>query len=89
MNRKSPFFFGLHVNQGYTAPTCCHTTSVDRWHYPSAPNKVVDLFIRYLVTKNFSLQGNVNNLFDKTYDTNVEGSINYGAPRNFSIIGTD
>ena len=33
-------------------------------------------------------QGNVNNLFDKTYDTNVEGSIVYGAPRNFSITGT-
>ena len=30
----------------------------------------------------------VNNLFDKTYDTNVEGSIVYGAPRNFSITGT-
>jgi outer membrane receptor for ferric coprogen and ferric-rhodotorulic acid len=48
----------------------------------------VDLFTRYQVTKNFSLQGNVNNLFDKTYDTNVEGSIVYGAPRNFSITGT-
>lgn len=46
------------------------------------------LFTRYQVTKNFSLQGNVNNLFDKTYDTNVEGSIVYGAPRNFSITGT-
>ncbi|EHW5744241.1 tonB dependent receptor family protein [Escherichia coli 3-475-03_S4_C2] len=40
------------------------------------------------MTKNFSLQGNVNNLFDKTYDTNVEGSIVYGTPRNFSITGT-
>ncbi|STJ18053.1 ferric-rhodotorulic acid outer membrane transporter [Escherichia coli] len=26
---------------------------------------LVDLFTRYQVTKNFSLQGNVNNLFDK------------------------
>ncbi|KIZ56566.1 ferric-rhodotorulic acid transporter, partial [Escherichia coli] len=49
---------------------------------------LVDLFTRYQVTKNFSLQGNVNNLFDKTYDTNMEGSIVYGAPRNFSITGT-
>ncbi|HAL9589498.1 TPA: TonB-dependent receptor [Escherichia coli] len=40
------------------------------------------------MTKNFSLQGNVNNLFDKTYDTNVEGSIVYGTPRNFSITST-
>lgn len=49
---------------------------------------LVDLFTRYQVTKNFSLQGNVNNLFDKTYDTNVEGSIVYGTPRNFSITST-
>ncbi|QED72321.1 hypothetical protein FTV90_14470 [Escherichia coli] len=27
-------------------------------------------------------------MFDKTYDTNVEGSIVYGTPRNFSITGT-
>lgn len=46
---------------------------------------LVDLFTRYQVTKNFSVQGNVNNLFDKTYDTNVEGSIVYGEPRNVSI----
>ncbi|XNM46619.1 hypothetical protein ACLK15_06330 [Escherichia coli] len=58
---------------------------------PSAPSKVATrwwICTRYQVTKNFSLQGNVNNLFDKTYDTNVEGSIVYGAPRNFSITGT-
>ena len=46
---------------------------------------LVDLFTRYQVTKNFSVQGNVNNLLDKTYDTNIEGSIVYGEPRNFSI----
>ena len=46
---------------------------------------LVDLFTRYQVTKNFSVQGNLNNLFDKTYDTNVEGSIVYGEPRNVSI----
>lgn len=49
---------------------------------------LVDLFTRYQVTKNFSLQGNVNNLFDKTYDTNIEGSIVYGEPRNVSITAT-
>jgi len=59
-----------------------------RWHYSFAPKTTVDLFTRYQVTKNFSLQGNVNNLFDKTYDPNVEGSIVYSAPRNFSITGT-
>ncbi|MBW9309309.1 TonB-dependent receptor [Escherichia coli] len=58
---------------------------------PSAPSKVAT---RWWISspatgdENFSLQGNVNNLFDKTYDTNVEGSIVYGAPRNFSITGT-
>ncbi|EIT4553437.1 TonB-dependent receptor [Salmonella enterica subsp. enterica serovar Cerro] len=37
------------------------------------------------MTKNFSVQGNINNLFDKTYDTNIDGSIVYGAPRNVSL----
>ena len=49
---------------------------------------LVDLFSRYQVTKNFALQGNINNLFDKTYDTNVEGSVVYGEPRNFSITAS-
>lgn len=49
---------------------------------------LVDLFTRYQVTKNFSLQGNINNLFDKTYDTNVEGSIVYGEPRNVSLTAS-
>lgn len=41
--------------------------------------------MRWQVTKNFSVQGNINNLFDKTYDTNIDGSIVYGAPRNVSL----
>ena len=49
---------------------------------------LVDLFTRYQVTKNFALQGNINNLFDKTYDTNVEGSIVYGEPRNVSLTAS-
>lgn len=49
---------------------------------------LVDLFTRYQVSKNFAIQGNVNNLFDKTYDTNIDGSIVYGEPRNFSITAS-
>lgn len=49
---------------------------------------LVDVFTRYQVTKNFAVQGNVNNLFDKTYDTNVDGSIVYGEPRNVSITAS-
>ena len=49
---------------------------------------LVDLFTRYQVTKNFALQGNINNLFDKTYDTNIDGSIVYGEPRNVSITAS-
>ncbi|WOR28376.1 ferric-rhodotorulic acid/ferric-coprogen receptor FhuE [Citrobacter portucalensis] len=49
---------------------------------------LVDLFTRYQVTKNFSVQGNLNNLFDKTYDTNIDGSIVYGEPRNVSITAS-
>ncbi|KLQ08498.1 ferric-rhodotorulic acid/ferric-coprogen receptor FhuE [Citrobacter sp. RHBSTW-00570] len=49
---------------------------------------LVDLFTRYQVTKNFSVQGYLNNLFDKTYDTNVDGSIVYGEPRNVSVTAS-
>ncbi|MDM3308675.1 ferric-rhodotorulic acid/ferric-coprogen receptor FhuE [Citrobacter sp. Cb223] len=49
---------------------------------------LVDLFTRYQVAKNFSVQGNLNNLFDKTYDTNVDGSIVYGEPRNVSVTAS-
>ncbi|HKN04003.1 MAG TPA: ferric-rhodotorulic acid/ferric-coprogen receptor FhuE [Buttiauxella sp.] len=47
---------------------------------------LVDLFARYQVTKAFSVQANIDNLFDETYDTNIESrSIVYGAPRNYSV----
>ncbi|MFK3706580.1 ferric-rhodotorulic acid/ferric-coprogen receptor FhuE [Klebsiella sp. NPDC088457] len=49
---------------------------------------LVDLFTRYQVSKNFALQANLNNLFDKTYDTNIDGSIVYGEPRNISITAS-
>lgn len=47
---------------------------------------LVDLFARYQVTKAFSLQANVDNLFDKSYETDIDSrTIVYGEPRNFSI----
>lgn len=47
---------------------------------------LVDLFARYQVTKQLSLQGNVNNLFDKKYDTNIDSRTwVYGEPLNFSV----
>ncbi|MEM6160958.1 ferric-rhodotorulic acid/ferric-coprogen receptor FhuE [Erwinia sp. P6884] len=46
---------------------------------------LVDLFGRYHVTKQLSLQANVNNLFDKSYNVDAGKSLVYGAPRNFSI----
>lgn len=46
---------------------------------------LVSLFSRYQVTKQLSVQANVNNLFDKTYDTSVSRSVIYGAPRNLSV----
>ncbi|XNM56153.1 TonB-dependent receptor domain-containing protein [Escherichia coli] len=79
----------LTVGGGVKGKIACIPTPAV-WHLPAEQGSyaLVDLFTRYQVTKNFSLQGNVNNLFDKPYDTNVEGSIVYGAPRNFSITGT-
>lgn len=49
---------------------------------------VVDLFSRYQVTKNFALQANLNNLFDKEYYNYLGTYGVYGAPRNFSVSGT-
>ena len=49
---------------------------------------VVDLFSRYQVTKNFALQANLNNLFDKEYYDYLGTYGVYGAPRNFSVSGT-
>lgn len=46
---------------------------------------LVNLFSRYQVNKNLAIQGNLNNLFDKKYDANLEGDIVYGEPRNFSV----
>lgn len=46
---------------------------------------LVNLFSRYDVTKNFSVQANLNNLFDKEYYDYVGSYLVYGAPRNFSV----
>ncbi|SEJ40944.1 outer-membrane receptor for ferric coprogen and ferric-rhodotorulic acid [Sphingobium sp. AP50] len=48
---------------------------------------LISLMARYAVTEQLQLQGNIDNLFDKTYYSNV-GSFSqyrYGAPRNFTI----
>jgi outer membrane receptor for ferric coprogen and ferric-rhodotorulic acid len=48
---------------------------------------LVSLMARYAVTENLQLQGNVENLFDKKYYSQM-GSFSqyrYGAPRNFTI----
>lgn len=46
---------------------------------------VVDLFTRYQATKNFAIQANLNNVFDKAYYDYLGTYGVYGAPRNFSI----
>ncbi|MGL6020860.1 MAG: ferric-rhodotorulic acid/ferric-coprogen receptor FhuE [Gibbsiella quercinecans] len=46
---------------------------------------LVDLFGRYRVTKQLSIQANLNNLFDKTYNIDVGRNTVYGAPRNVSV----
>ncbi len=63
-------------------------TPYGTWRASQGSYALVDLFTRYQVTKTFSLQGNVNNLFDKTYDTNIEGEIVYGEPRNVSLTAS-
>lgn len=58
------------------------------WRAEQGSYALVNLFSRYQVTKNFAVQGNINNLFDKTYDTNVAGDIVYGEPRNVSVTAS-
>lgn len=49
---------------------------------------IVNLFSRYQVTKNFAVQANLNNLFDKEYYDYVSQYAVYGAPRNFSVTAS-
>lgn len=46
---------------------------------------LVDLFGHYQVNKQLSVQVNVNNLFDKTYNVDVGRNTVYGEPRNVSV----
>ena len=62
---------------------------VGTWRARQGSYALVDLFARYDVTKNVTLQANLNNLFDKEYDENVgNGGIVYGTPRNFSVTAS-
>jgi len=72
-----------HVWQDVGAPEGNGT-----WHASQGSYTLVDLFARYDVNKNLSLQANLNNLFDKEYDTWVGAYNVYGAPRNFSVSAT-
>ncbi len=49
---------------------------------------IVDLFTRYQITKNFAVQANVNNLFDKEYDSWLSDYVVYGAPRSVSVTAS-
>ncbi|ARJ44272.1 ferric-rhodotorulic acid/ferric-coprogen receptor FhuE [Pantoea alhagi] len=55
------------------------------WRAEQGSYALVNLFGRYQVTKQLSVQANLNNLFDKSYDTYVGQYLVYGAPRNFSV----
>lgn len=55
------------------------------WYADQGSYALVNLFGRYTVNKNLSLQANLNNLFDKTYNIDVGRNTIYGAPRNISV----
>ncbi|BCQ32919.1 ferric-rhodotorulic acid/ferric-coprogen receptor FhuE [Erwinia rhapontici] len=50
-----------------------------------SPVTLVNLFSRYQVTRQVSVQANINNLFDKEYYDYMGTYVVYGAPRNFTI----
>lgn len=72
-----------HVWQDVDGPEGSET-----WHAEQGSYALVSLFSRYQLTKQLTVQANVNNLFDKAYDTNVSDSIVYGEPRNFSLTAS-
>ncbi|MDX5627190.1 MULTISPECIES: ferric-rhodotorulic acid/ferric-coprogen receptor FhuE [unclassified Brenneria] len=61
------------------------TTANGTWRAEQGSYAVVDLFSRYQVTKNLSVQANIHNLLDKTYDDSLSSTYVYGEPRNFSL----
>lgn len=56
------------------------TKRVYQGSYPLA-----SLFARYQVTKQLALQGNVNNLFDRSYYSWLSDYAVYGEPRNYTL----
>lgn len=56
------------------------TVRVYQGSYP-----LVNLFTRYQVNKNLSVQANLKNLFDREYYTNLSDYVVYGEPRNVSV----
>ncbi|WP_082212596.1 ferric-rhodotorulic acid/ferric-coprogen receptor FhuE [Erwinia sp. 9145] len=58
------------------------------WRAEQGSYALVNLFGRYQLTKQLTLQGNINNLLDKEYDTNLGSGIVYGEPRNVSVTAS-
>jgi outer membrane receptor for ferric coprogen and ferric-rhodotorulic acid len=56
------------------------TERVTQGSYPLA-----NLFTRYQFNKNFAIQGNIKNLFDREYNTNPSGGVAFNEPRNYSV----
>lgn len=46
---------------------------------------LANVFARYQVNKNLSVQANVKNLFDREYNTNPSGGVASNEPRNYSV----
>jgi len=56
------------------------TTRVHQSSYPLA-----NLFARYQLTKQVSVQANIDNLFDRSYYSWASDYVVYGEPRNYSV----
>lgn len=69
-----------HTWDNVAGPDGAGTLYADQGSYA-----LVDLFGRYRVTKQLTVQANLNNLFDKTYNIDVGRNTVYGEPRNVSI----
>lgn len=66
------------VYQDVTAPDGS-TRRIYQSSYPLAT-----VFVKYQIDKNLAVQGNINNLFDRSYYSYMNNYV-YGAPRNYSL----
>lgn len=84
---RLPMLQDLTVGGGvnWQNKTWANVASAPADYIDQSPVTLVNLFSRYQVTKQVSVQANINNLFDKEYYDYLGTYVVYGAPRNVTV----